>query len=151
MSGIVETDVPVIGRLSIHEPSKDKCVLLGFCHLLYHCAINDKECLRLHFDDDQSKLQRRVVSLGRQIKHMICDSWDRGPVPLWVCLMVHEKRYVPGGPKYKFCFNIVSNRLYCLWTEIPSEISEFSQIGQNPEMFYSYPSLMVATIQCGVE
>ena len=70
-SGICETDVSIISRLSIRDPSKDKLVLLACCHLLYHCAINDRECIKLHFDDDQSRLQRRVVSLGRQIKHML--------------------------------------------------------------------------------
>ena len=71
ISGINETDVSIISRLSIQDPSKDKLVLLAFCHVLYHCAINDRECIKLHFDDDQSSLQRRVVSLGRQIKHML--------------------------------------------------------------------------------
>ena len=46
-------------------------MLLAYGHVLYHCAINDRECIKLHFDDDQSSLQRRVVSLGRQIKHML--------------------------------------------------------------------------------
>ena len=66
-----ETDVPIISRLSIQDSSKDKLVLLALCHLLYHCAINDRECIKLHFDDDEYSLQRRVVSLGRQIKHML--------------------------------------------------------------------------------
>ena len=71
LSGIREADVSIISRLSIQDPSKDKLVLLAYCHVLYHCAINDRECIKLHFDDDQSSLQRRVVSLGRQIKHML--------------------------------------------------------------------------------
>ena len=71
ISGISETDVSVISRLSIQYPSKDKLVLLAYCHVLYHCAINDRECIKLYFDDDQPSLQRRVVSLGRQIKHML--------------------------------------------------------------------------------
>ena len=71
ISGLCETDVSIISRLSVRDPSKDKLVLLAYCHVLYHCAINDRECVKLHFDDDQSSLQRRVVSLGRQIKHML--------------------------------------------------------------------------------
>ena len=71
ISGLCETDVSIISRLSVRDPSKDKLVLLAYCHVLYHCVTNDRECVKLHFDDDQSSLQRRVVSLGRQIKHML--------------------------------------------------------------------------------
>ena len=65
-----QSDVSIISRLS-QDPSKEKFVLLACCHVLYHCAINDTECIKLHFDYDQSSLQRRVVSLGRQMKHML--------------------------------------------------------------------------------
>ena len=71
ISGISEADVSIISRLSIRDASKDKSVLPAYGHILYHCAINDRECIKLPFDDDQSSLQRRVVSLGRQIKHML--------------------------------------------------------------------------------
>ena len=71
ISGTSEADVSIISRLSIRDPSKDKLVLLAYGHVLYHCAINNIECIKLHFDDDQSSLQRRVVSLGGQIKHML--------------------------------------------------------------------------------
>ena len=64
---INESDVSIISRLSIHHPSKDKLVVL----VLYHGAINDRECIELHFNDDHFALQRRVASLGRQIKHML--------------------------------------------------------------------------------
>jgi hypothetical protein len=71
ISGISETDASMISWLAIQDPSKDKLVLLAYCHVLYHSAINDRECMITPlFDDDQSGLQRRVVSLGRQIKHM---------------------------------------------------------------------------------
>ena len=36
--------------------------------------------------------------------------------------------------------DIVSNRLYCLWTEIPRSNSESTQFSPNPEHCYSYPS-----------
>ena len=71
ISGISETYFPIISRLSIQDPSKEQLVVLACCHVVYHSAINDRECIKLHFDDDQSSLQRRVVSLGRQIKHML--------------------------------------------------------------------------------
>ena len=71
ISGIREVDVSVNSRISILNPSKDKLLLLAYCHVLYHCAINDQECIRLHFAGDQSKLHRRVISLGRQVKHML--------------------------------------------------------------------------------
>ena len=70
-SGLTESDVSVSSRLSLVSPCKDKLVSLAYCHVLYHCAINDQECIKLHFACDQSKLQRRVVSLGRQVKHML--------------------------------------------------------------------------------
>ena len=75
LSGIREADVSIVSRLSIQDPSKDKLILLAYCHVVYHCAINDRECIKLHFDHDQSSLQRRVVSLGRQIKHMLSVRW----------------------------------------------------------------------------
>ena len=71
VSGLTETEVSVCSRLSLVNTSKDKLLLLAYCHVLYHCAINDQECIRLHFGHDQSKLQRRVVSLGRQVMHML--------------------------------------------------------------------------------
>ena len=71
ISGIHETDVSIISKLPIRDPSKNKLVLLDHGHILYHCAINGRECVKLHFDDDQSSLHHRVVSLGRQIKHML--------------------------------------------------------------------------------
>jgi hypothetical protein len=58
-------------RLSIRDPSKDKLELLAYGHVLYRCTINDRECIKLPLDDDQSSLQHRVVSLGRQMKHML--------------------------------------------------------------------------------
>ena len=71
ISGLCETDVSIISRLSVRDPSKDKLVLLAYCHVLYHCAINDRESVELHFDDDQSSLQRRVVRLACQVKHLL--------------------------------------------------------------------------------
>ena len=71
ISGIREFEVSINSRISILNPSKDKLLLLAYCHVLYHRAINDQECIRLHFACDQSRLQRRVLSLGRQVKHML--------------------------------------------------------------------------------
>ena len=63
------SDVSIMFRLSIRDPSKDKLVLPAYAHIRCHCAINDRECMKLHFDNEESNFQRRVVSLGRQIKH----------------------------------------------------------------------------------
>ena len=71
ISGVCEADVSIISRVFLRDPSKDELVLLAYGHVLYHCAINDRECIKLYFDDDQSSLQRRVVSLSCQIKHML--------------------------------------------------------------------------------
>ena len=71
ISVICEADFFIISRFSIRGPWNNKLVSLAYGHVLYHCDINDRECIKLHFDDDQCSLQRRVVSLGRQIKHML--------------------------------------------------------------------------------
>ena len=63
--------VSVDARLSIAEPHSGQFILLAFCHSLYHTAVNDKECLSLHLAGDQASLQRRLVPLGRQLRHMI--------------------------------------------------------------------------------
>ena len=56
---------------SMRDPSKGRLVLLAYGPVLYHCAINNRECIMLHLDDDQSSLQHRVVGLGRQMTHML--------------------------------------------------------------------------------
>ena len=71
ISGINETSVSIDARLSFVNPHSDKFILLAYCHSLYHTAINDKECLSLHLAGDQASLQRRLVSFGRQLSHMI--------------------------------------------------------------------------------
>ena len=55
----------------MRDPSKSRLVLLAYGPVLYHCAINNRECIMLHLDDDQSSLQHRVVGLGRQMTHML--------------------------------------------------------------------------------
>ena len=55
----------------MRDPSKGRLVLLAYGPVLYHCAINNRECIMLHLDDDQSSLQHRVVGLGRQMTHML--------------------------------------------------------------------------------
>ena len=67
--GVAETHISVPHRLSIVEPSKSKLIFRTYSHIMFHSAINDKECLKLALDGDFSRLQRRVVSLGRQVRH----------------------------------------------------------------------------------
>ena len=73
MSCVTETNVSVPHQLSLVEPSRDKLLLLAYCHILYHSAINDKECLSLAISGDYSRLQRRVASLGRQVRHVFAN------------------------------------------------------------------------------
>ena len=49
-------DVSIISRLSVPDLSKDKLILLVYSHGVHSCAINDRECIKVHFDHDQSNL-----------------------------------------------------------------------------------------------
>ena len=75
ISGISETDVSIISRLSIQYPSKDKLVLLAYCHVLYHCAINDRECIKLHCDGNPFIRSDLHHLLGLAEMVLTIDSW----------------------------------------------------------------------------
>ena len=66
-----ELSCSINARLSLSEPSRDQLVLLAFCHSIYHTCINDRESVALSLAGNQASLQRRVVSFGRQLSHMI--------------------------------------------------------------------------------
>ena len=57
-------------KRSTVEACNGKLILLVYCNVLYHSAINDEECLMLALDGDLSRLQRRDVSIGRQGRNM---------------------------------------------------------------------------------
>ena len=93
ISGLCETDISIISRLSVRDPSKDKLILLAYCHVLFHFAINDRECVKLHFDGDQSSLQCRLSDQTYAFGCLSC-SFSCG------CPIVHEKkRCLDGSPK----------------------------------------------------
>ena len=71
ISGISELSPSVHTRLSLVNPHIDQLKLLAFCHALYHYAINDEECKLLFFNHSQPMLQRKLISIGRQLKHQI--------------------------------------------------------------------------------
>ena len=71
ISGINELSCSIDARLSLAEPRPDQLIWLAFCHSIYHICINDRECVSLSLAGNQASLQRRVVSFGRQLSHMI--------------------------------------------------------------------------------
>jgi hypothetical protein len=96
VSGISETDVSIISRLSIQDPSKDKLALLAYCHVLYHCAVNDRE---LSFMLMTISPACNFKLLAWFVRSSICFRSTR--LLNFVCLSDYTwTKYVPGGQKY---------------------------------------------------
>ena len=71
ISGINELSCSIDARLSLAEPRPDQLILFAFCHSIYHTCLHDRECVSLSLAGNQASLHRRVVSFGRQLRHLI--------------------------------------------------------------------------------